>query len=498
MLNKQRNLNKIMTCVVILSFLISQGLLLGQEKKIDDANITMAVDNNLLFDDGVQSHRIDIQTNAGIVTLSGTVDNLLAKERAVRIAESVKGVRAVIDKMQIKTVQISDTKLEVEVKYALATDPATDSWKISVKVKDGIVTLNGIVESWAEKNIAGYVVKGVKGIREVKNKINVHFKTDRSDWDIKQDIRKRMEASIWLDEGLIDVSVRDGKVALKGTVGSALEKRIAAEKALVSGVRFVEEQLEVKWWASGQMRRSEKYVQKNDDAIKEAVKDAFLHDPRVFSFKIDVDVADAVVTLTGTVDNLRAKRCAEEDARNTIGVYRVKNHIKVRPLEILSDSAVTQKVEHALVIDPIVERYEINVLTINGRVYLNGRVDTEFEKNHAEEVASRQPGVLSAGNKLIVENIWKPKTDWAIKEDIEDEFFWSLFVDGDDINVNVEDGHVILSGAVDSKYEAQLAVHNAFEGGARSVATSELNVKNGKDEFHEDFYRYPHGIPYYY
>lgn len=110
---------------------------------------------------------------------------------------------------------------------------------------------------------------------------------------------------------------------------------------------------------------------------------------------------------------------------------------------------MTQKVEHALVIDPIVERYEMNVLTINGRVYLNGRGETEFEKNHAEEATSRQPGVLSVGNKLIVEKTWKPKSDWAIKEDIEDEFFWSLFVDGDDINVNVEDGHVILFGNVD-------------------------------------------------
>ncbi|MBD3288790.1 BON domain-containing protein, partial [candidate division KSB1 bacterium] len=404
---------------------------------------------------------------------------------------------AVIDDLLVRPIELSDAKIGDEVLYSLATDPATDSWDITVSVEEGIVTLNGTVESWAEKNVAEYVAKGVMGVRGIKNKIEVDYETDRPDSEIRQDILRRMQASIWLDAGSLDISVKNGKVTLEGVVGSALEKRVATEKALVSGVTAVDENLEVKWWARDQLRREDKYVHKSDQEIKEAVEDAFLYDPRVYTFKIDVDVEDAVVTLTGVVDNLQAKRKAAEDARNTIGVYRVKNHIKVRPTEILKDSAVTNNVEHALVIDPIVERYELDVMTINGRVYLNGRVDTEFEKEHAEDVTSKQPGVISIGNNIIVEETWEPKSDWAVKEDIKDEFFWSLFVDGDNINIDVEDGLVTLTGTVSSHYEAQLAVHNAFEGGARMVS-NELDVESGYQEFPEEYYKYPYSFPYFY
>ena len=81
-------------------------------------------------------------------------------------------------------------------------------------------------------------------------------------------------------------------------------------------------------------------------------------------------------------------------------------------------------------------------------------------------------------NNLIVEDEWEYKSDWAIKEDIEDEFFWSFVVDEDDVGVQVSNGTAILSGEVASRYEAQAAVKNAFEGGARSVENN-ITIQTG-------------------
>ena len=68
------------------------------------------------------------------------------------------------------------------------------------------------------------------------------------------------------------------------------------------------------------------------------------------------------------------------------------------------------------------------------------------------------------------------RSDFRIKTDIEDEFFWSPFVDGDEVTVTVEDGVATLTGTVDSWLEYNAAANNAYEGGAVYV-DNDLIVK---------------------
>lgn len=54
---------------------------------LDDKNITAAIEMEYWDDAAVPSNRIDVETSNGIVTLTGSIDHILAKERAERIAE---------------------------------------------------------------------------------------------------------------------------------------------------------------------------------------------------------------------------------------------------------------------------------------------------------------------------------------------------------------------------------------------------------------------------
>jgi hypothetical protein len=63
------------------------------KREITDSGITAAVEGGLAFEKGVFPSGVDVSTSQGIVTLSGSVNNLLAKERAVKMAESIRGVR---------------------------------------------------------------------------------------------------------------------------------------------------------------------------------------------------------------------------------------------------------------------------------------------------------------------------------------------------------------------------------------------------------------------
>ncbi|MDA8520822.1 BON domain-containing protein [Acidovorax sp. NCPPB 4044] len=68
---------------------------------MDDAGITAKVTAGLAQDAELSAIKIDVDTRNGIVTLSGPVKNDVARERASRIAENVKGVNSVVNQLTV-------------------------------------------------------------------------------------------------------------------------------------------------------------------------------------------------------------------------------------------------------------------------------------------------------------------------------------------------------------------------------------------------------------
>jgi osmotically-inducible protein OsmY len=199
------------------------------------------------------------------------------------------------------------------------------------------------------------------------------------------------------------------------------------------------------------MRREGWYVSRSDKEVERAIRDALLYDPRVFTFNPEVEVNKGVVILTGVVDNLKAKKAAEEDAKHTAGVWRVRNHLRVRPKTQPGDAQLARRVWDAISRDPFVERHDISVSVIHGKVYLYGTVDSFSERRVAEDLASRVKGVVEVENRLVVGDTLPDggeKSDWEIKEDIQSELSWDPFVDSDEVTVTVSDGVVTLTGTV--------------------------------------------------
>ena len=184
---------------------------------------------------------VDVSTSQGIVTLSGSVDNLLAKERAVKIAESIRGVRGVIDRITVTPVSRPDEDIRKDILAALQQDPATESYQVAVSVQDAVATLTGSVGSYAEKQLAARIAKGVKGVKEVRNDVTINYLAKRTDPEIAADVKARLQWDIWINGGLINPVVKDGKVTLTGTIGSAISKSRAFDDAWVNGVTSVDD-----------------------------------------------------------------------------------------------------------------------------------------------------------------------------------------------------------------------------------------------------------------
>lgn len=448
-------------------------------RDVADGDIEVAVQRELSLDPRVPAHHIDVTVQDGIVTLTGTVDNLLAKDRAVPVAEAIRGVRGVIDRIQVRPSGKSDAEIASTVREALLLDPVTDAYELGVTVKDGTVTLTGDVESWQEKKLAATVASGVAGVRAVENDVTVDYGELRADADIKAEIERRLSRDARIDSGLIDVRVEDGKVVLSGAVGSARQRTLARYDAWVNGVRSVDESdLDIRWWARDKMRRQEP-VNKTDAEIEQAVRDAFVYDPRVFSFNPKVDSDNGVVTLTGTVGNLAAKRAASQDASNIVGVWRVHNYLRVRPKTQISDDQIAANIRKALSWNPYIWHSDINLSVVDGRAILTGFVDSDAKRDEATRIVADVPGVLDVDNALQVgDREAVTLDDWAIEDDIENQLSWDPLVNPAKIDVHVEGGVATLKGKVDDFSAYKAAAEDAYEGGARRVVNL-LTTKSG-------------------
>ena len=477
------------------------------DKVITDSGIATTIKRDFQHEQGVSGAAIAVQSSQGIVSLSGTADNLLAKERAVKIAESIRGVRGVVDRVVVTPVSRSDADIRKDILAGLLKDPATEAYQVAVTVKGGVATLTGTVGSWAEKQLAERVARGVKGLKEVRNDIAINYLAKRTDAEIAADVKSRLQWDIWLNGDSLNTAVAQGKVTLTGTTGSAIAKNRAFDDAWVNGVMSVDVS-GLKVEPNTADRSATEANLKPDSEIQSAIQAALPLDPRVAAFARDITVSveAGVAILGGDVANLKAKSAAEQDARNTVGVAWVDNQLTVRPLMNLPRDSDTEKALKAeLAWDPLLDNSTIEAAVINHVAYLSGAVESGFEKAEAHDVAARTKGVLLVRNHLKVEpefltpyydyyygwpgyySYWpgylslaggpRPlKSDAQIKKAIEHAFFWSPFVHRNEITVTVDGGVATLTGTVGNWIAWGEADKDAHQSGA-SFVMNRLSVK---------------------
>jgi len=434
-----------------------------------DETIRLAVENQLLSSDSVEGHAIDVTVDKGIVTLSGRVQNLIARQIASALAQRVRGVQSVINQMEINAPWRGDSEIKKDIEAALRADAATASLEVKAQVSSARATLTGSVPSNGLKTLAGRVASSAKGVIAIDNQLATDAQSRPSDAELQSAIKQLFEFSAILDDADLKVSVKDGWVVLNGIVGSSLQKSFAGDRARDAGAQSVDDRgIKVSSRESNPALRSRRYRDATDEQIQAAVLRDFNVDPRLLSYTPQVKVEKGAVTLTGDVGNLAAKEAAERDARHTIGVRKVDNHLRVRRAgKPPTDEQIAEFVRAALRRDAYVERHNIIVECRNAHVGLYGLVDTEFEKKHAAWTTSCQNGVVHVADYLAVRKQWVPKSDASIHADLKDKLAFTFVEPNNQVTATVEDGVAILRGTVDTWLMWQTAMDQALEAGAR-------------------------------
>lgn len=138
-----------------------------------DLEIAQAVRTALTWDVFVPDERIQSTVSGGWVTLEGKVDRSQQRDDAARCVERLNGVLGVTNKIEVVPRKVDAAKIRSSIEAALARRAAREAQRIGVTVLDGVVTLTGKVDSWAEKNAVGQLASYSPGVKSVANQITV-------------------------------------------------------------------------------------------------------------------------------------------------------------------------------------------------------------------------------------------------------------------------------------------------------------------------------------
>jgi len=212
-----------------------------------DSEIQQDVLRELKWDTRVDEAAVGVAVKDGVVTLTGTVSSLAKKMAAQEAAHRVGGVLDVANDIQIKTpdsLARTDPEIAQAVRHALVWNDFVPDRRIRSTVSDGIITLEGEVDYWSQREDAERSIRNLVGVRGVKNQIQI--KPAPVAQNIRKSIQEALERHAEHEAKRIQVLVSDGKVTLSGAVDSWTEKQAVLGAARGTlGVYDIEDQVRI-------------------------------------------------------------------------------------------------------------------------------------------------------------------------------------------------------------------------------------------------------------
>ena len=325
----------------------------------------------------------------------------------MRLAQSIRNVRGVIDHLEVYPGVRSDRPLLIALELRLREDPVAEQSEVNLHVDAGHVTAVGEVDSPAEEKATLAVIRSTPGVASVTDRIEIESSDQRPCKDIEADIRFRYRRDPKVGARLIDIFCFDNHVHLSGSIGTQVERERAEKLAKVPGVFAVQStRLKVVPWAKDSMQRTVVPAIK-PDVLESTAKEMLEIDPRIRASDIAVTATqNGTLILDGNVHTVIEKRVAEKNAKNVVGVGTIRNEIEVIPPVTTTASQVKQELMQVLLGkrgEPSLSTDEVQVVVKNGVATIHGEAEDYFVRRNLERQIAEIPGITSIKNELTVE-----------------------------------------------------------------------------------------------
>jgi len=149
----------------------------GAGQTMKDSWITTKTKLALTTDGRTKARHISVETQGATVMLRGKVSSTEERAAAEEISRGISGVASVYNALQIvpddqrKTVDAKDDGIETAIRERLMNDAQLKAASIKIRSDNSVVTLRGKVADPKAKSHASDVVRGVPGVRSVRNEL---------------------------------------------------------------------------------------------------------------------------------------------------------------------------------------------------------------------------------------------------------------------------------------------------------------------------------------
>lgn len=215
---------------------------------------------------------------------------------------------------------MNDKILEQDVRDQINWEPGLNSHTIMVLVQEGVVTLSGVVDSYARKLLADHSARKVTGVDLLENLICVVIPQHDHAGDavLTNAIRQAFLWDTFVPADRITVQVENGMVKLEGEVDWHYQRDAAANAIRnMPGIKVVLNAITLSY-------------RLNQAGIRQQILKAFQRNAGIDAAGIDVKVAGTKVTLLGTVRSAAEKEEAERTAWQAPGITFAENQLRVR------------------------------------------------------------------------------------------------------------------------------------------------------------------------
>ena len=211
-----------------------------------DSQLQEAVLAALKWEPSVTAAHVGVTASAGVITLTGHVDNYASKHAAEIAASRVKGVKAVADELEIRlpfAVTRSDDQIASAAVDRMSWDVTVPRDTVKIRVEKGWVTLSGEVNWHYQRENAVRNIRPLFGVIGISDQISIKPRVNVT--DISDGIMEALHRS-WFDPKTIKVTAEGGTVRLSGVVHSPDDRETAAEAAWAApGTTSVENELAI-------------------------------------------------------------------------------------------------------------------------------------------------------------------------------------------------------------------------------------------------------------
>lgn len=213
----------------------------------------------------------------------------------------------------------TDSDIQKDITAELKWEPSLRNDDIAVGVRDGVATLGGFVDSFADKYKAERAASRIKGVKAIAIDISVKLPSgsERADPDIARAALDTLRWNISVPHDRIRVKMEKGWLTLEGEVDWHYQKD-AAERAVryLTGVKAVSNLITL-------------HTQSTPRDVKKGIKDALHRGVEFDAERISVEIEGNRAILQGSVRSFAEMKDAERAARNAPGITEVDNRLSI-------------------------------------------------------------------------------------------------------------------------------------------------------------------------